>query len=248
LTTDLFSAVYEEFDSELSAIEGVLAAIPSTDGGRTSRAARVVGNNAATLLLAAVFEEYVRQQVKAAFGELRSSISDINGFPEKLPATVWRRGLQRLAASFDEVGKAPATIKGKVGQTLAFCLDKVHSADVSYALMANDTQMRPDELARMFKQLGIRDFVRILASTEIVKTGFVCCTSQEAEAHFRRWLNDFILQRNAVAHSITFGSSVTDEKLSKDIGLFRIVGQAIASVLKQHCDEQREKKAKVESA
>jgi hypothetical protein len=120
-----YDAIFGEFSSELDAL-AEMARAPADIGvsGLTARA-RVAAGNGATLLLAATFEEYVRQQVRAAFREKTKQAKGMNDFPRKIAATVWRRSLEGLARTpFAEIESDGRKTGERLTATLAFCLKK----------------------------------------------------------------------------------------------------------------------------
>ncbi len=91
-----FELILEDFEAELVAIEGMINSLSATGSVSPARA-RIAGANAATLLLAATFEEFVRQEVKAAFVARAATASGMKDFPPKIAGVVWRRSLERLS-------------------------------------------------------------------------------------------------------------------------------------------------------
>jgi hypothetical protein len=231
-----FDLIFEDFDAELQAIEGMIASLLTTGSVITSGRSRVAGANAATLLLAATFEEFVRQSVKALFNTLASSAADITAFPSKVTSTVWRRSLERLARiPFEDVESGSAAITARIGATLSFCIQKDVRADVSDALAHNDNNMRPGELNRLFKQIGINNMCAKACENPALLQELGCDSVGQATGELERRLEDFFRRRNEIAHAIQLNSSSGPTSLQDDISLFRKLARAIA----EQCERNR---------
>jgi hypothetical protein len=89
-----FSVMLEEFEEELTVI-GVLVESSSNQLGRPR--ARVAGANAATLLLAATFEEFIRDLATAFARALVETCESYDKLSPKLAPVAWKRTMEALA-------------------------------------------------------------------------------------------------------------------------------------------------------
>lgn len=225
--------IFEEFVSDLDALKKMLPIAEEGDHHPQSAKARIVAGNAATLLLAALFEEYIRQMVKASFREKSRVANGIKDFPPKIAANVWRQALERLArVEIDDEEANIISYQTRLEAIVAFSLKKDITSDVSDVLAHNKNNMRPEQLLQLFKQIGINnilwksckdpDLQNCLGSTEDVNK---VCDSLTAA------LNAFFKRRNYIAHSIGLNNSSGPVQLDQDIELFLTFGRALLRAL-----------------
>jgi hypothetical protein len=113
-----FELIFDDFSAELGALAEMAESSRTAGSAGLTPRARIAAGNGAVLLLAAMFEEYIRQQVRAAFREKTRGATGMAEFPDKLVAVVWKRSLEALARTpFDEieadkVPRAPAAAAG----------------------------------------------------------------------------------------------------------------------------------------
>jgi hypothetical protein len=152
-----FDAIFGEFSSELDALAEMARSPGDMHPQASSPRARIAAGNGATLLLAATFEEYVRQQVRAAFRVKVKRARSMTDFPGKIASTVWRRSLELLARTpFEDIESDGTKTDARVAATLSFCLRREIAADVGDVLSHNQNNMRLPELKGLFKQIGVR--------------------------------------------------------------------------------------------
>ena len=231
----VFALIFEEFSGELDAL-GEIAVHPkeSGEGGAhpLSAKARVAAGNAATLLLAAVFEEYVRQLVKAAFREKSNTAKGIQDFPQNIAAKVWRQSLSMLAsAEMEDVEANPADYETRLAAVVAFSLKKNVTSDVGQALAHNQNNMRPDLLAGLFKQIGIPKILHKSCEDQEMLDYVDSDNGDHARNHLAAALNDFFKRRNYIAHAIQLNTSSGPQQLGKDISLLYTFGRALQRAL-----------------
>jgi len=228
MTTE-FDLIFEDFEAELLAIEGMIASLATTGEELTSARARIAGANAATLLLAATFEEFARQEVRAVFVAKAAGATNFNAFPEKIATAVWRRSLERLArAAIDDLSRDARAVEAKLRATVEFCLSRDVKADVSDDVGHNDQNMRPAELNRLFGQLGLTNVCARACDYEPLAAHLGCDTAGKASVELQSRLEDFFRRRNEIAHAIQLNSSSGPSGLSADILLFREFGKGLA--------------------
>jgi hypothetical protein len=228
MTTE-FDLILEDFEVELTAIEGMLASLAMTGDEPTSARSRIAGANAATLLLAAAFEEFARQEVRAVFVAKAARARGFADFPEKIFAAVWRRSLERLSrSSLDDLSRDVPSVDGKLTAAIGFCLTKDITADVSDAVAHNDQNMRPAELNRLFSQLGVKNMCARACEYEPLVAHLGCDSPGKANSELQVRVEDFFRRRNEIAHAIQLNSSTGAPGLAADITLFREFGKALA--------------------
>lgn len=231
-----FGIISDDFEAELAAIEGMIASLSTTGQSTTSAQSRVAGANAASLLLAATFEEFIRQQVRAVFKTKAKAAKGIDDFPPKIAPNVWRRSLERLARiPFEDVLANSRDIDGKINSTRAFCIGRDLDSDVSDAVAHNDNNMRPGELNRLFNQLGLTNMIGKAAENPPLVQFLGCESAGKAAIDLASRLDDFFRRRNEIAHAIKLNSSSGPPALAADIEFFRAVAKAITSECERFC-------------
>lgn len=227
-----FQLIFEEFSAELDAISEVSTAPRKRGGEFLTPRARIATGNAATLLLAAVFEEYVRQQVKAAFKDKGKRAKGLSDFPENIAAKVWRRTLETLARTqFEEVEANASIFEERMAAVVSFSIRKEIMTDVSDAIAHNENNMRPNQLAELFKQIGIPKILHKVCERKELMEHFNCEESEKSRLELVTHIDDFFRRRNHIAHAIQLGSSSGPLEISQDIELFRVFGQSLCIAL-----------------
>ena len=225
-----YKVILEDFENELDAVAELVIATGSSS--QFSAAARVAAANGLTLLLASIFEEYVRQLVRAVFQEKKAAAQGMEDFPGKLRARMWRTGLERVARQhFTEVDSDHRAARDRVESLLAFCLNGNLSANVEDDLAHNDTNMRPEEIKRLFSQIGMTDAVGKACAEDIVQTTLGAESSHETAEITKTRLKEFFDRRNDVAHALRFGSSSGPTNILSDIELFRSFATGMAQAM-----------------
>jgi hypothetical protein len=182
--------------------------------------------------MAATFEEFVRQQVRAAFREKVKRAKSIGDFPAKIASTVWRRSLETLAKiAFEDVESDGRRVSSKLEQTELFCIKKVVTADVAEVLSHNDANMRPSQLGALFNQIGINSIISKAARHEPVINFLGVGSADKATGAIETRMEQFFRRRNDIAHAINQSTSSGPEELAQDIEFFRILGNALTAAL-----------------
>lgn len=227
-----FALIFEEFSAELDALTLMVVTPKESDGHSQPARARIAAGNAATLLLAAVFEEYVRQLVKAAFREKSNCAKGIQDFPKDIAAKVWRRALEMLAhVEMEDVEANPRDYEARLATIIAFSLKKDISSDVGEALAHNQNNMRPEQLAQLFNQIGVKKIMQKSCEDQDMLDYLGSDNTDQGRDYLAAALNDFFKRRNYIAHAIQLNSSSGPVQLNKDIRLFFTFGQALQRAL-----------------
>ena len=227
-----FELTFEEFSTELDALSEMTTAPKECAVGSLTPRARIAAGNAATLLLAAVFEEYVRQQVKAAFKEKGKRAKGISDFPDNIASKVWRRSLETLARTqFEEVEANPRILEERFAAVVSFSIKKDIMSDVSDAIAHNENNMRPRQLAELFNLIGVSKILHKACGDKDLMGHLNCDEPEKAHSALLTRVEDFFRRRNHVAHAIKLGSSSGPSVISQDVELFRVFGQSLFRAL-----------------
>jgi hypothetical protein len=233
-----FDLSFEDFDAELTALAEMAGGPGGGRGSDLSARARIAAGNGAVLLLAAMFEEHVRQQVRSAFKAKARMDGGMAGFPNKIASVVWRRSLELLARKpFEDIEANIREADAALGATSAFCLQKDITADVGAALSHNENNMRAGELNRLFNQIGVKGILSELCGRGNVVAFLGCDGPGKANTELETRIDDFFRRRNDVAHAIQLGSSSGPTELLNDIALFREIASSLSLTLNEVTSE-----------
>ena len=231
-----FALISEDFDEELRVIQDL------SDGallGQTRAAprARVALANSATLLLAATFEEFVRQMAVACARIRVAKAKSVLHLPDRLVDTAWRTTMKKLGEIRLRVNTGQAAINTSLADArrefdtvYAFCTGDLDQ-DIFGQVVQNENNMRPDEINRIFRRCGLKDIVRQIASDE----KFLAFLSEDepdrACQKLRAVLEDFFERRNRIAHSLNPQFSSSPGQIRRDVEVFSSVGKALCQAL-----------------
>jgi hypothetical protein len=224
-----FAAIQEDFDEELRAIRAVIEAF--SDPAKGNPRSRVAAANAATLLLAATFEEFVREMARAYARAVVDACDSVEKLPAKLAATAWKRTMEALARlKLDAKDGISSEALARFNVAYEFCKGDL-SKDVYQDLIHNENNMRPSELNSLFKLSGLRD-----VCAKVSDKGHLLIVLQEAEARVAHGvllerLEAFFERRNAIAHSLNIMRSSGPDLILRDMDMLSAFGRALSDTL-----------------
>jgi HEPN superfamily RiboL-PSP-like protein len=226
------AAIHEEFLEELTGIREFSSPVDEAGLRLLSGRARVAAANGAILLLAALYEENIRQMVRAVFNFRRTTSQGQLGFPDKLPSIIWRRSLEILARKpFDDLVRDGSQTDLQLKEIVSFCIRGNLGSDVSSAISHNENNMRPEELGRLFNQVGIQSVILKIGDSSVIKSFYGTDNAGRAAEKARSSMEDFFRRRNEIAHAIQIGASGGPASLSNDIAFFETVSSALVDLL-----------------
>ncbi|WP_157755505.1 HEPN domain-containing protein [Neomegalonema perideroedes] len=229
-----YDLIAEDFLSDLAALSNLVQAAHSSG---SSAKARVASVNSATLLLAATFEEFVRQLGRQFARDVVSRTSDPKKLPKKLTATAWKRTLENLARAKIDTGGTPLSLehisaesRAKFDSVWAFLGGDV-SQDIYDSLIHNENNMRPSEINAVFSICDLSDVCLKICDHEKMKDHFGEEDKGKVHSRFLTSVNDFMEMRNDIAHSLNAGSSAGPEIFYSYVSTFQAVAVALAERL-----------------
>lgn len=228
-----FTVIFEEFASDLNALNEILPISEEGNHHPQSAKARIAAGNAATLLLAALFEEYIRQMVKASFREKSKVANGIKDFPQNIAANVWRQALERLArVSREDLEANTISYQAHLDAVVAFSLKKDITSDVGDVLAHNKNNMWPAQLSELFNRIGITNILQKSCKDQELQNylGFPEDVNKVCDS-LTAALNDFFKRRNSIAHAIGLNNSSGPVQLDQDIKLFLTFGRSLLQAL-----------------
>lgn len=223
-----YLTITEDFSAELEAIRTMVRELNSpsaTRGVRTSSA------RAAILLLAAVYEEYVRQMA----GEHALCVADSPG-TKGLRRKAWKISFDELARFNPFVGsnELAESVKSesmeKIESLFAFMSGNFHSELLPNAIR-NERNMRPTQLNQIFKLSGIDDISREICDRQCLIRYLNADNPDIAHGLFLKRQKRFFDQRNEIAHSPAPQSSVAVDVVESHVALLGMTSRALTETL-----------------
>lgn len=233
----IFDVISDDFLSDLEAISDLVGLVAVGGGSSKSRVASI---NSATLLLAATFEELIREMGRQFAREIVSRTGNVADLPRKLTATAWRRSLEDMArAKIDTGGTSMpllhiATEARSEFDAICKFLEGDISQNIYKHIAHNENNMRPDQINAIFKVCGLSNICGKISETEFLKHHLA--EDDGSRVHFKLLtaLNDFMEKRNGIAHSLNPGNSASADQFLEDVNLLRSVSLAMAACLPGH--------------
>jgi len=232
--TSSYDLIAEDFLADLAALSELVGAAHTAG---TSPKTRIASVNSATLLLAATFEEFVRELGRQFARDTVSRTDDPRRLPKKLTATAWKRTLEHLARAKIDTGGTPLSLehissdsRAKFDAVWAFLGGDV-SQDIYSTLIHNENNMRPGEINSVFSVCDLQNVCLKISEHENLKECFGEDDSGKVHGKFLVWLNDFMETRNSIAHALNLGSSVGPEDFASWARTFEAVARALAGTL-----------------
>jgi hypothetical protein len=229
-----YDLIAEDFLSDLTALSNLVQAAHSSG---SSAKARVASVNSATLLLAATFEEFIRQLGRQFARDVVSRTSDPKKLPKKLTATAWKRTLENLARAKIDTGGTPLSLehisaesRAKFDAVWAFLGGDV-SQNIYDSLIHNENNMRPSEINAVFSICDLSNICFKICDHEKMKDHFGEEDSGKVHGRFLTSLNDFMEMRNDIAHSLNAGSSAGPDRFYGYVSTFQAIAVALAERL-----------------
>lgn len=237
--SSVFGAITEEFERELNVVRTIL----SQQSRRNQRNARVriAVSNSLVLLLAATFEEYIREMARTFARRRVESAKNWQQLPKKLVATAWRRTAEELSKQKIDAGVSAkqamefaASVQRRFDAVHGFLLGDL-TRDIYDDLIHNDRNMGSRQVNELF---AICDYSNVCK--DVSQSGEVSMALYEPDLDrtpglLTARLDNFVRRRNEIAHSLGKTVSPSPELLENDIVLFWAFGRALARILEAKC-------------
>ena len=231
----VFSVILEDYEEELDAIRILVDA--SADPAHGKPRARIAGANDAVLLLAATFEEFVRQLARAYAKNVVDTCGSFERLPPKLTGVAWRRTLEAMARTRLDSQSTNISREGMFTDLLIrftkvyeFCKGDI-SQDIFDELIHNENNMRPQEINGLFNISGLKNICMLASSHPEIMLFVNEFEPNKANTRIVERIEEFFERRNQIAHSINAMRSSGPGQINEDINLLAIFGKAIAATL-----------------
>lgn len=235
--TTVFNAIADEFLADLTAITELISIAQAPGNSARSRIASV---NSSTLLLAARFEEFIRELGRQYARETVSRCVKSSQIPRKLTATAWKRTLEGLSRAKIDTGGTPEPTELISRQARssfeAVCsfLEGDTTQDIYASLIHNENNMRPGQLNAVFSICDLKDVCSKTSERHELSTYFEEEDPGKVHGLLLTRLNDFMEKRNNIAHSLNPGSSSVPDNVLDDVSFFEALALSLAETLPEH--------------
>jgi RiboL-PSP-HEPN len=234
VSTD-FSVITEAFGDDLAAIRSLVNAF--NDPHKSAPKARIAAANSATLLLAATFEEFVREMARAYARAVVTATDSFERLPSRLANTAWRRTMETLARIRIDTRTKVFSAESMFSDALTrftivyeFCKGDL-SQDIYNELIYNENNMRPSEINSLFKVSDLVDVCLQLADKKPLLENFGESEPGKAHGRLLSGLEEFFERRNGIAHSLNPARSSGPDQIQKDIDMLDAFGKSLCATL-----------------
>lgn len=230
--TTVFELIKDEFLDELEAIRLL---VTTFNGAGKPPKSRIAAANSATLLVAATFEEYIRQCAREYARAVVTNSRSFSDLPPKLAATAWKRTMDALARVRFDVEQSARDGLFITTQTRFSVVYEFIKGDLSQNiyenLIHNENNMRPGELNSMFKVAGLGDVCSKLADKAPIMTHFAETEVGKTQGKILVALEEFMQRRNDIAHALNPGSSTGADQIIKDLDMLEAFAASLCLTL-----------------
>ena len=232
--TSVFDVIADDFLSDLQAISDLISLVEKGGGSSKSRVASI---NSATLLLAATFEEFIREMGRQYARELVQLIPDHRNLPRKLSATAWKRTLEELARAKIDTGGTPIPLTHIAANARAsfeaVCrfLEGDCSQDIYATLVHNENNMRPNQINAVFTISDLSDVCLKISEERFLKEFFGEDDQGKTHGQLIVSINNFMEKRNDISHSLNSRVSVSAEQFIQDVEFMKALALSLSACL-----------------
>ncbi|MER8509165.1 HEPN domain-containing protein [Mesorhizobium sp. M0199] len=226
-----FEIIVEDFVEDVEAIRSLVVTFADT---KYQPRSRIAAANSATLLVAATFEEFVREMAREFARAVVSGAPSFDKLPTNLASTAWKRTMDGLGkVKFDAQGKRGEMFgiaQAKFSVIYDFCKGDL-SKDIYRELIHNETNMHPTQINSLFKVSGLKDVCERCSHKQSLLEIFGETEHGKAHGKLLTGINDFFDRRNDIAHALNGGQSSSPEQIQTDIDMLISFGKALCEVL-----------------
>jgi hypothetical protein len=196
-------------------------------GGQNTMAA------AAVVLLAAHFEEYVRQQVEEYATAMVSEYMHLtDDFRDRLVDVYWRAGSGRLNRIRPRGNPLWASSAGPLLRALlGYPIEENLSEFIADVISEHENNMRWETITELTGRIGIRKLSDLMFKSSNLKKEMGNLRRDEFALNLRKRLNDFYTTRNGIVHLITQNIGIGATVFRSWAEFFRVFATAFATAL-----------------
>ena len=232
--SSIFSSIVQEFNDDLGAMKALLRIV---EGGAIASKIKIAGANSVVLLLAATYEEFVREMAREYAKHVVSLASDIQLVPESMLETAWRRtledgirGVSRRRRRGADFQSAAVIVKQRI-DALIYFMDGDKQQDIYDNLIHNENNMRTQEMNSLFKVSGLDNVCRRICDYHHLTSYFQEADGNRVHGLLINRIDRFFDKRNEIAHSLRPGNSWAPDMIREEIGMLAAIGEALREVV-----------------
>ncbi|HEY5794693.1 MAG TPA: HEPN domain-containing protein [Bosea sp. (in: a-proteobacteria)] len=215
-------------------LEAIRSLVVTFNDSKHPAKARIAAANSATLLVAATFEEFVREMAREYARAVVIGAPSFEKLPKDIASTAWKRTMDGLGkVKFDAQGKSGdvfGVAQARFAVIYEFCKGDL-SKDIYRELIHNEMNMRPSQLNGLFKVSGLKDVCSQCSDKQPMLDMFGETEAGKAHGKFLVGLEDFFERRNEIAHALNAGQSNSPEQIETDINMLISFGKALFMTL-----------------
>lgn len=231
-----FSVILEEFEAELQSLKKLVELGQDSENQSKVRLASI------TLILAATFEEFVRQMTRKLAEQTVTNAKQVSDLPHALLENAWRRTLEDLRKSrFGQNSEkevfAAAVNVARLNFESVFQLLKGNTKNIGQnfftTIIRNERHMHAQEITRLFKACGMEGVCVQLCGNGSLMAYFKENDKGKTNDYFNEKLEDFFKRSNIIAHSLGAQSSPGDKTLIEDLEFFHALASDLSICLER---------------
>ena len=231
-----FRIVAEDFCTEVGVIHDLVS---SLEGNAVEPMVRAAASNSAMLLLAATFEGFVRAMAGQVARAAVARANVVAQVPNRILRTAWKRTFESIVR-FDlpqstrtrEIHEIVKKAESQAALVFEFLRGNT-KRDIYADLVRNDVNMRAQEINRLFSMSEVSDVCSLVSKEQTVIDHFRADPKRASSRDLVRFFDNFIDQRNCIAHALTPSFSVGPPDVRGHIATFRVFAQALCAVLER---------------
>ena len=233
MTTD-FRATADEFIQSLGTVREFVS---SFDSGGATPSVRVAAVNSAMLLMAAVFEEFIKEMATLSVRHTVQTSKSISKVPSRVIRTAWKRTFSSLAdlsipQSTDIKGVINAVNDAEVRcKTLLAFLRGDVTREIYEGLVDNDRAMRVKQINTLFGISDIKDVCKATSQSQRIIDHFNAESADQGSADLSNFIDQFIDQRNEIAHRLNSATSLGSKDVREHIDTFCVFADSLCEIL-----------------
>lgn len=226
-----FGLITDEFEENLENLRSLI--IIANSRTNSTPLVRVAAANSVTLILAATFEEFIRQMARCFAKMVVTSMDRVEQLPRSLRDRAWRRTMETLMSIRPSLGGRSRDIfhgRAKFNAIFEFCRGDLNQ-DIYDELIHNENNMRPRQINALFKVSGLKNVCSLLSDKWPIYATYSQSDKDSIHGQTMRYLDEFFDRRNVIAHSLKSRSSSGSVQIARDIDFFLAFGKALCETL-----------------
>ena len=191
------------------------------------------------LLIAATFEEFVREMATLSARHAVERSHDMSDLPTRLLRTAWQRTFGSIAGvilpqSTDNQGvmSAVTDAEGRTKRLLAF-LRGDFTQEIYDGVVQNDGAMRIRQINSLFRISDISNVCKLTSQSQCIIDHFKSDSADQASSDLNGFIDQFIEHRNDIAHRLNSAISLAPKDVHEHIDTFRVFANSLCDTLER---------------